>query len=423
MSPMAMTLSEKIIARACGQPRVAPGEIVTCQVDMAMMHDSSGPRRQAPKLEELGVGPWDADKVVVITDHFVTESDADSVSIQAITRDWVAANGIRRYHEAEGICHVMMPQGGHLAPGQFLVGGDSHSPTAGAFGCFMVGIGATELAGVLATGEIWIRVPQTLRVDVTGALREGVAAKDVILQICGRIGIMGANYKVVEFTGSGVDSMGMDERMTLTNMTAELGAKTGIIAPDVKTVEALANVGVTVSDAHDWVGDAGAPVSETSSVDADALAPQVAAPSSPENAGDVSAVRGVALDQAFIGACTGGKLDDLRMAARVLDGASVKIPLYVTPASVRIREQAREEGVLQVLEAAGAVITDIGCGACIGLGPARLGEDRTGISASSRNFTGRMGARSSRTYLASAYTVAASAIEGQVADPREHLDS
>ncbi len=419
---MSQTISEKIIARAAGVESVRPGEIVTCKVDLAMMHDSSGPRRQIEKLEAVGADVWDPDKVVVITDHFVHETDADSIRIQDITRDWVAAKGVKRYHEKQGICHVVLPEGGHLVPGMFLVGGDSHSPTAGAFGCFMIGIGATDLTGVLATGEIWVRVPHSIRVDVTGTLPGGVAAKDVILSLCHRIGLNGANYKAVEFSGIAVKEMSIDERMVLTNMSAEIGAKTGIVAADAKTL--------------DWLRDAGAPVngpgfeSDTDAVygqviemDARGLSPQVAAPHSPANSRPVEENTGVRVQQAYIGACTGAKLDDLRMAAKIVKGKKVfeGTRFVVAPASNRIRDRAAEEGTIATLVEAGAMILPSGCGGCIGLGPARLGENEVGISSSSRNFRGRMGAKSSQGYLGSAYTVAASALAGRIADPREYV--
>ncbi len=419
---MPHTISEKIIARAAGVESVRPGEIVTCKVDLAMMHDSSGPRRQIEKLEAVGAEVWDPDKVVVITDHFVHETDPDSIRIQDITRDWVAAKGVKRYHEKEGICHVVLPEVGYLVPGMFLVGGDSHSPTAGAFGCFMIGIGTTDLTGVLATGEIWVRVPHTIRVEVTGTLPRGLAAKDVILSLCHRIGLNGANYKAVEFSGSAVEKMSVDERMVLTNMSAEIGAKTGIIAADSKTLEWLEDAGAPVNGTG-FKSDPDAPCEQVIEIDAHALAPQVAAPHSPANSRPVEENAGVKIHQAYIGACTGAKLDDLRMAADIVKGKKVAqgTRFVVAPASNRIRDRAAEEGTIATLVDAGAVILPSGCGGCIGLGPARLGENEVGISSSSRNFRGRMGAKSSQGYLGSAYTVAASALAGRIVDPREYI--
>jgi len=426
MTTRSMTLAEKIIARAAGLDAVTPGEIVTCAVDLAMMHDSSGPRRAGKMLDELGVPIWDKDKLVVITDHYTNEPDPGSIAIQEHARQWVEEKKLPHFIAEEGICHVVLPEFGHLKPGMFCVGADSHSTTGGAFGAFMIGVGATEMAGVLATGEIWVRVPETLRLEVSGTLGDGVAAKDIILKLCGDIGIMGANYMVVEYAGEAVRAMNVDERMTLTNMAAELGAKTGIIAPDSTTAEWLAATGAPGTanvDTGAWQGDADASVARVIDMDAGLLAPQVAAPSNPENAADVSEHAGTAIGQAYIGACTGAKLEDLRMAARIVGGrkTAAGTRFFVAPASNRILGAAAADGTLKTLEDAGAVILPTGCGGCIGLGPARLDEDMTGISSTNRNFVGRAGPVSSRLYLASAYSVAAAAVTGEITDPRELL--
>ena len=418
---MAMTLAEKIIARAAKQDQVLPGQIVTCEVDLAMVHDSSGPRRLAPMLESIGARVWDPKRLVVITDHFVTETDPDSLRIQKVTRDWVTDNQVEHYHPAQGICHIVLPESGYLRPGMFAVGGDSHSVTAGAFGCFMVGIGTTEMAAVIAIGDIWVRVPTTIGVEITGTLPPGVVAKDVMLALCARIGIMGANYKVVQYSGSGVSAMSMDERMVLTNMSAELGAKTGLIEADEKTLQHIRQSTQSELQTPFPRGDENARLEHNIHIDAAILEPQVAAPHSPENSLPVKSSSGTRLDQAFIGACTGAKLDDLRMAADVLKNQETRIPLFIAPASIKIRQQAQAEGLLEIFSACGAQILPSGCGACIGLGPARLGDHQVGISSSSRNFKSRMGAMSSSTYLASPYTVAASAVRGVISDPREHL--
>jgi len=418
-----MTLSEKIIARAAGLSSVTPGDIVTCAVDLAMMHDSSGPRRAGRMLDELGVPVWDTDKVVVITDHYTNDPDPGSVEIQRFTHQWVKEKNLPHFLAEQGICHVVLPENGFLKPGMFCVGGDSHSTTGGAFGAFMVGIGATELTGVLATGEIWVRVPETLRIEVTGKLPAGVAAKDVILKLCGDIGIMGANYMVVEYGGAAVRAMPVDERMTLTNMAAELGAKTGIVAPDEATAEWLVAAGAKDIDTDTWQGDADAPVARTITIDGATLSPQVAAPSNPENAADVAEHAGTPVAQAYIGACTGAKLADLRMAADVVRGrtAHAGMRFFVAPASNRIRDAAIADGTLKTLEDAGAVILATGCGGCIGQGDARLGENMTGISSTNRNFVGRAGPASSKLYLGSPCSVAAAAIAGEITDPREFL--
>ena len=243
----AMTLSEKIIARASGRERVSPGEIVTCKVDLAMMHDSGGPRRVQPYLERLGAKIWDPSKVVIASDHFVPPPDVDSAEILALTRRFARDHAIGAFYDMQGICHVVLQEHAHLVPGMFAVGGDSHSPSGGAVGAFMVGIGATEMAGALVMGEIWVRVPQTWLIEWRGTLGPGLAAKDIMLFLCAQLG-MSNDYKVMQYTGSAVSALSMMERLVLCNMSAELGAKTGIIAPDVKTLIALREGGHPVGE-------------------------------------------------------------------------------------------------------------------------------------------------------------------------------
>ncbi len=421
---MGMTLAEKIIARAAGRDSVRPGEVVTCKVDLAMMHDSGGPRRVKPILERLGAGVWDPQKVVVVSDHFVPAVDAESAAILDLTRKWTAAHGIGNFYDMQGICHVVLPERGHLKPGMFVVGGDSHSPTGGAFGCFMFGVGATDMAGVLVTGETWIRVPETIRLDWRGRLGRGVSAKDMMLATCARLGMDGGDYQAVQYTGEAIAALAMSERMTLCNMAAELGAQTGIIAPDRVTADFIAAAGGEAGDIDRWQGDADAACRTVHEFDADTLDPQVAAPHSPANAAPVAAYGNVALDQAYIGACTGAKLDDLHMAAAVLKGRQVAkgVRLLVAPASTRITAEAAADGTLATLTAAGALMLPSGCGACAGLGAGVLAEGETCISSTARNFKGRMGAQSAEVYLASPYTVAAAAVAGRIVDPREFLD-
>lgn len=390
---------------------------------MAMMHDSSGPRAAGKKLDELGAPIWDTDKLVVVTDHYVNEGTDASRAIQDHCDVWCRDHGVKHYLRDKGICHIVLPEFGHVAPGKFCVGADSHSTTAGAFGAFMVGVGATEMTGVLATGEIWVRVPESVRMEVTGKLAPGVAAKDVILKICGQWGIMGFGYQCVEFCGSAVEAMSAMDRMTLTNMAAEIGAKTGIIAPDGKTKSLLEGWGRKDVDLQTWQSDADARYVKRLTIDGSALSPQVAAPASPENADDVRAYGNVKLDQAYLGACTGAKLEDLHMAAEVVKGhkAAKGTRFYVAPSTYRMRDQAEADGTLAILRDAGAVILESGCGGCIGIGDAHLNENEVGISSTNRNFVGRAGAPSSKLYLASPYTVAASAIAGRITDPREFL--
>ncbi|MGJ7486161.1 3-isopropylmalate dehydratase large subunit [Variovorax sp. LT2P21] len=417
------TLAQKLVARAAGVGAVTPGEIVTCRVDLAMMHDSGGPRRVKPMLQKLGAKVWDPDKVVVITDHYVPAHDADSRAIVQIARDWVKDVGITRFHDTEGICHVVLPQKGHLRPGLFAVGGDSHSPTGGAFGAYMFGVGATEMFGVLVTGEIWLKVPHTIRMHWDGRLAPGVSAKDMMLHLCGRFGMDGGQYQAVEYAGPAVRALSMQERMTLSNMTAELGGQAGLVAPDAVTAEWLAGVGVHDVDTAPWHTDDGAALLADHRLDASALAPQVAAPHSPAQSQVVGVFAGTVVDIAYVGACTGAKLDDLRMAAQVLRGQRVAkgVRLMVAPASAADQAQAAAEGTLGALLDAGAELLPNACGACAGYGANVFGENTVAISTTARNFKGRMGADSSQVYLASPFTVAASAIAGRIVDAREML--
>ncbi|QHI97568.1 homoaconitate hydratase family protein [Xylophilus rhododendri] len=419
----AQTLAQKLVARAAGRETVTPGEILTCRVDLAMMHDSGGPRRVKPMLEKLGARVWDPDKVVVVTDHYVPAYDADSRAIVQIARDWVKEAGIRRFHDGEGICHVVVPQKGYLRPGMFAVGGDSHSPTGGAFGAYMFGVGATEMLGVLVTGEIWLKVPHTIRMHWDGRLPPGVSAKDMMLYLCTRFGMDGGQYQAVEYAGPAVAALSMQERMTLSNMTAELGAQAGLVAPDQVTADWLAAAGATDVDIAGWHTDEGAPLLADHRLDASTLAPQVAEPHSPAHGRDADALRGVAINLAYVGACTGAKLDDLRMAAQVLRGRKVAkgVRLLVAPASALDQSRAEAEGVLGALTDAGAELLPNSCGACAGYGAHTFGDDVVAISTTARNFKGRMGSAASQVYLASPWTVAASAVAGRVADPREML--
>ena len=410
-----LTLAQKLVARSAGRQSVTPGEIVTCKVDLAMVHDSSGARRLKPRLERLGAKVWDPSKVVVITDHYLPAYDDESRRIIQITRDWVREAGVDAFYDEQGICHVVLPERGHLRPGMFAVGGDSHSPTGGAFAAYMFGIGATEMLGVMVTGEIWLRVPHTIAMQFDGALRPGVSAKDVMLFLIGRFGMDGGQYQAVEYRGSAIRALPMQERMTLCNMTAELGGQTGLVSSDEVTRQYLKR------DIEIWDSDDGAALLAHHRFDAAALAPQVAAPHSPANARPVSDFR-EPIDLAYIGACTGAKLEDLRMAASVLKGRKAKSRLLVAPASLRDQQAAEREGTLGILLDAGAELLANSCGMCAGYGAHLLGDNAVAISSTARNFKGRMGAPSAQVYLASPYTVAASAVAGRIADPRELLE-
>lgn len=424
MTQAPQTLAQKLIARAAGRTTVQVGEVVTCAVDLAMFHDSSGPRRLQPMLQELGAEIWDRNKVVLVLDHYVPAQDSDAQKIVQMTRDTARQWRLPHLIDSEGICHVVLPERGHLSPGMFCVGGDSHSPTGGAFGTYMFGIGATEMLGVCVTGQIWVQVPRTLCMHWTGRLSPGVSAKDMMLHMIGRFGMNGGQYQAVEFAGEAVSALSMPERMTLSNMSAELGAQAGLIAADETTVTYLRQCGVSedrLINALQWRGDVGAE-QERFDFDASSLSPQVAAPHSPANVHPVQDMTGVCPTIAYIGACTGAKLEDLRAAATVLRNqkVAVGVQLVVAPASAREQAVAEQEGTMQTLRDAGATILGNSCGACAGYG-ATFAEGTTVISSTARNFKGRMGPSSVQVYLASPWTVAASALKGRITDPREVL--
>lgn len=419
--PDAATLAQKILARAAKQERVEPGDIITVAVDLAMAHDSSGPRRWRARLEALGVGLWDPSRVVIVSDHYVPAVDAESAAILKTTRDFSRDYGVKHFYDMRGICHVILSEHGHLRPGLFVAGGDSHTTNGGAFGCYAAGFGATDMTAIAATGETWTTVPDTIRVNIEGWPGACVTAKDVMLALCRDLG-MGNHFKAIEFGGEAVRNMDMEARTVLANMTAELGGEVGLVEPDETTLAHIRAHGGQAddSDIARWRSDAGAPYQRIFTLDAAALAPQVAAPHSPANAADVTGHEGVAIDQAYIGACVGAKLTDLHMAARVLQGKRVAdgVRLLVAPASAKVTEAAAKDGTLAILMGAGAIMLPSGCGACAGLGAGLLAEGEVCISSTNRNFKGRMGHKDADVWLASPFTVAASAVTGQITDPR-----
>jgi 3-isopropylmalate/(R)-2-methylmalate dehydratase large subunit len=397
------------------------GDIIICNVDLAMIHDSGGPRRVKPILERLNRNVWDNEKIVVVTDHYVPAKSDETRAIQALTKKWVKDNQINNFYDEQGICHVVLPERGHLTPGLFCVGGDSHSPTGGAFGAYMFGIGATEMAGVLATGSIWIKTPETILMSWKNQLHKYVTAKDMMLAMCRKIGMGGGRYQAIQFAGETIRNLPMQERMTLSNMAAELGAQAGLIAPDETTIAYVEAAGGQVP--NNWRNFQIETVEDTRNrmqFDAANLSPQIAAPHSPENSDDADEFQNTAFDVAYIGACTGAKYIDLLAAAEVLKGKRIAkgVTLKVAPASLRDQHRATEDGIMQVLEDAGAEFLANSCGICAGYGEDRLAEGQVCISSTARNFKGRMGAQSSSVYLASPYTVAASAVTGKLTDPR-----
>ncbi|MBP01403.1 MAG: 3-isopropylmalate dehydratase [Rhodospirillaceae bacterium] len=422
---MNTTLIQKIMSQASGKDYVNPGEIVTCKVDLAMILDSGGPRKIWPRLNELGVGVYDNEKVVVVADHFVPAADPQSAAILKLTRDFVKKFNIKHFYDMEGICHVVMAENGHLQPGMFCCGGDSHSTMGGAFGCYMAGFGAIEMTGVVVTGEIWSVVPETIKVNWSGQFSKGVVAKDVMLFLARKLGMENA-FKVVEFGGPTISNMPILERMVLTNMAAELGAETGLIAPDQITLDAIRSGGVEPKvDALTWKSDDGASFCASHNFSAHSLTPQVAAPHKPSNSASVSEMEkdNIRIDQAYLGACVGAKLNDLHMAAEVLKNRKVAAStrLMVAPSSKKIMAAAAADGTLATITEAGGIILPSGCGACAGLGAGIIAEGEVCISSTNRNFQGRMGSKDSFVYLGSPYTVAASAVAGKVTDPREMI--
>jgi len=420
---MGQTIAEKIIAKAANQKFVKPGEVVTCNVDLAMIHDSGGPRRIKSTMEQLGAGVWDPGKVVLVSDHFAPCTDSESASILKLTREWASEYNVKNFYDQKGICHIVVPENGHLSPGMFAVGGDSHSPTGGAFGSYMFGVGATDMLGVLVTGQTWIKVPETIRIRWSGDMGIGVAAKDMALKMCATLGMNGGGYQSILYCGDTIEKLNIFERMTLSNMSAELGAQSGLIEPDEITVAYVRSVGGEPGDWRKYKSDPDANYKVTHEFDAAGLAPQVAPPHSPANAVPVGEVGQDKIDQFYIGACTGAKLNDLEMAASVLRGYKIAEGkrLTIAPASSHVLSLATKQGIIEVLLEAGASLLPPGCGACAGYGIGVLAEEEVCLASTARNFQGRMGASSSKVYLASPYTVAASAIKGYISDPRDIL--
>lgn len=419
---MGQTMAEKILSKNAQQTLHA-GEIVWIDVDRAMMDDILGPRVQiAEGLKDFGTKVWDTSKTVVISDHYTPPANETQAEIVKFTRDWSKANNVKEYYEFEGPCHQVMVENRHVIPGTIILGTDSHTCMGGAFGAFATGVGSTEMLGVLISGKTWFRVPETIQVEWQGKIPPGVMAKDISLHTIKHIGHAGATYQSVEYLGDTIRGMSMDERMCLSNMAVEMGAKVGLISPDEKTWEFLESIGAEVT--YEAIeSDDDAQVSKKLSFDSAKLVPQVACPHEVDNVFDVSDVGHVEIYQAYIGSCTGARLNDLRQAARILKGHKVKsgVRLLVSPTSKRVWKQALQEGLLDIFADAGASILSPTCGVCVGLHSGILAAGENCISTSNRNFIGRMGSKEAGIYLASPLTVAASAIEGVVADPRNYL--
>jgi 3-isopropylmalate/(R)-2-methylmalate dehydratase large subunit len=425
---MGMNITEKILARASNKDKVSPDDVVIANIDKVMIHDVSGPgvikvfsewEKKGKILNKI----WDPNRVWISEDHFVPASDRISANNIALLTEWSKKFNIKKHFKyglgQYGICHTLSHEEGLVLPGEIYVGGDSHTNTTGAMGALAVGLGHTDIAYVLMNGKIWFKVPQTILFKIKGNKPEYIMAKDIILKIIGDIGTDGANYKAMQFVGEVVDKMSMEERLTLTNMTTEAGAKNGIIEPDRTTFEYLQTR--TDKEFLPIKGDMDAEYTNTFTYDIESLDPIIAKPYSPENICAVGDIEGKEINKAYIGSCTGAKLEDLRMAAKILKGKKVKIRTEVLPAAQSIYFKAIKEGLVTIFIEAGAVVGPPTCGACCGAHMGVLAKDEICISTTNRNFPGRMGHVESKTYLASPLVVAAAAITGKITDPRNEM--
>ena len=420
-----MNITEKIIARASDKNTVSPGDVVFGNVDKLMIHDVSGPgvikvfeewSKRGIHLEKV----WDADKIWISEDHFVPSADRISAENISKLTDWAKKFGIKKHFKyglgQYGICHTLSHEEALVLPGEFYVGGDSHTNTTGALGALAVGLGHTDIAYAMMHGRIWLKVPETMLFKLVGKKPPHIMAKDIILKIISDIGTDGANYKTMEFAGNVVSEMSMEERLTLTNMTTEAGAKNGIIEPDAVTDEYIRQR--TANPYRSISGDDPNYLEEYT-YEIDNLEPTVAKPYSPQNSAAARELQGVEVNKAYIGSCTGAKLEDLRSAAQILKGKKVKIRTEVLPAAQSIYLKAMKEGLIEIFMEAGAVVGPPTCGACCGAHMGILAKDEICVSTTNRNFPGRMGHIESQTYLASPLVVAASALKGKITDPRD----
>ena len=414
---MGETVIEKIIRNNVGHT-VKPGDIVTVNVDRVMIHDIFIPF-VAEKFEEMGFKKlWDPDKVILIYDHLVPASQLDDTRHFHVGDAFAEKYGMKNVHRSDGICHQLMTEAGYVKPGNIVFGTDSHTTTYGCVGAFSSGIGYTEMASILGTGTMWIKVPETIKVVIDGELPENVMSKDVILRLIGDLGADGATYRALEFTGSAVENMSVASRMTIANMAIEAGAKCALFTPDEKTAEYCE---IELNDFQkSLVGDEDAAYLKTMTYRGEDFVPVMACPSQVDKIRDVSTLEGTEIDQVFIGSCTNGRLEDLAAAAEVLKGKKVAdyVKLIVTPASRKIYRQAIELGILDTLAEAGAMITHPGCGLCCGRAGGILTDGERVVATNNRNFLGRMGTSKVEIYLASPKTAAACAVAGKIVSPK-----
>ncbi len=416
---MGMTMAEKILARHSGKEEVRAGEFVTADVDRVMVHEMLAFMIEIYERHNIPKKVWDPDRVVMLMDHYVPAPTVDAAEMHRKMREFARETGLKiNLDGKEGICHQIMPELGYVKPGDLILGTDSHTTTYGAFGAASTGIGATEMIAVFATGKLWFRVPETIKFEIEGSLQERVGSKDVILDIAGTFGSDVAQYRSVEFHGSAVEEMSISSRMVLSNMSVEIGAKFGIIPPDKKTIEFVESV--TDEPFTPVYPDDDAIYEAIHELSADELEPKVALPHSVDNVKSVGEVSGIKIDQGFIGSCTNGRLEDLEIAAEILEGNEVHrdVRLIISPASRRVYRSALEKGLIDIFLDAKAIVCNPTCGPCWGGHLGLLGKGERCISSSNRNFKGRMGHEESEIYLASPATVAASCIRGEITDPR-----
>jgi 3-isopropylmalate/(R)-2-methylmalate dehydratase large subunit len=427
---MGMTTVQKILARAAGQLTAAVGQVVEPAVDLAMSHENAAlvisQFLEIYNGTSLAPAVWDPSRIAIIFDHRVPAESPKTATNQKKIREFVAANGISRFHDIRGdcggICHQILPENGYVLPGYVVVGTDSHTTSHGALGAFAFGIGATEMASVWALGHaVNVEVPATIKVRVEGVMPPAVGAKDLILHLVGMLGAAGATFRVLEFHGEAIRAMPMSGRLTVCNMSVEAGATAGIVPADDETLRYLREEAGVADPVTPVLPDADAPYERVVEVDVSDLAPQVACPHAVDNVRPVTEVAGRHVDQIVIGSCTNGRLDDLAVAARILKGKAVAAGsrMLVFPASGRIYQQALAAGYVADLMRAGAVVMNAGCGPCLGVHEGALGDGEVALSTTNRNFKGRMGNPTSEVYLCSPAVAAASAVTGVITDPRK----
>ncbi|MBO6111231.1 MAG: 3-isopropylmalate dehydratase large subunit [Methanobrevibacter sp.] len=411
------TMSEKILARASNNDKVEAGDIVIANIDVAMTHDLTGPL-SVESFEKIGTEKvWDSSKIVIPFDHQVPADSIDSANNHILMREFVKKQNIENFYDVNaGVCHQILPEFGHVVPGEVVVGADSHTCTHGAFGAFSTGIGSTDMAMVFSEGQLWFKVPETNRFEITGTLKDNVYAKDVILHIIGEMGADGSTYKACEFAGETVSYMSISERMVLCNMAIEMGGKTGLVEPDKKTIGYIEKR--SRKPYKMFKTDLDSPSLNIIDVDVGDLDPQVACPHHVDNVCSVNEVD-QEIDQVFLGSCTNGRLSDLRVAAKILKGNKIArgTRMLVIPASREVYSRALDEGLLKIFVDAGALVSAPCCGPCLGGHTGIIGPEEVSLSTSNRNFKGRQGSPDGEVYLSSPAVAAASAIEGRIVAP------